>query len=133
MVRSANEIKTKDAWCCSKCNLEDRSKETQSNHSHESHIIILKNMHDLKSHKEVYSSGTPKCKISYPYKGLKNKKLKESFRAENSTTKDSFDCNKCEYVSRRTFESEEHPQDHQCKKYNLRLNLFELNINCFNH
>merc|ERR1711872_360083 len=31
MVRSANEIKTKDAWCCSKCNLEDRSKEILSN------------------------------------------------------------------------------------------------------
>merc|ERR1711873_276798 len=81
--------------------------------------IILRNMHDLDPHKEVYSSGTLKCKISYPYKGMKNKKLKESFRAENSTTKDSFDCNEYEYISRRTFESEEHHQDHQCKKYKL--------------
>merc|ERR1711873_188212 len=80
--------------------------------------IILKNMHDLKPHMEVYSSGTSKCK-SYSHKGVKNQKEKESFRAENSTNKDSFDCNEYEYISRRTFESEEHPQDHQCKKYKL--------------
>merc|ERR1712240_262307 len=129
MVRSANEIKAKDAWCCSKCDLEDRSKETLSNHSNESHInpintgkdrhIILKNMHKLKPHKEVYSSGTPKCKISYSYKGVKNQKKKESFRAGNRTNKDFFDCDECEYISRRTIEPEEHPQDHQCKKYKL--------------
>merc|ERR1711872_854243 len=129
LVRSANEIKAKDAWCCSKCDLEDRSKETLSNHSHESHInptntckdrhIILKNMHDLKPHKEVYSSGTSKCNISYSYKGVKNQKEKESFRVGNSINKEFFDCNESEYISRRTIESKEHPQDHQCKKYKL--------------
>ena len=129
MVRSANEINAKDAWCCSKCDLEDRSKETLSNHSHESHVnptntckdrhIILKNMHKLKPHKEVYSSGTPKCKISYSYKGVKNQKEKESFRVGNSTNMEFFDCNECEYISKRTIESKEHLQDHQCKKYKL--------------
>ena len=129
MVQSVSEIKTGDAWCCSKCNLENRNKETLSNHNHKSHItptntckdrhVILKNMHKLKPHKEVYSSGMPKCKISYFYKGVKKHKKKESFRAGNSTNKDSFDCNECEYISKRTFESEEHPQDHQCKKYEL--------------
>merc|ERR1711873_153268 len=33
--------------------------------------------------------------------------------------KELFDCNECEYISRRTTESKEHPQDHQCKKYKL--------------
>ena len=28
-----------------------------------------------------------------------------------------FDCNECEYISKRTIEFKEHLQDHQCKKY----------------
>ena len=129
MVRSANEIKAKDAWCCSKCDLEDRNKDTLSNHSHKSHITptntckdrhtTLKNMHKLEPHKEVYSSGTPKCKISYSYEGMKNQRKKESFRAGNCTNEHFFKCEECEYISRRTIEPEDHPQDHHCKKYKL--------------
>ena len=33
--------------------------------------------------------------------------------------KEFFNCNECEYISRRTIESKEHLQDHQCKKYKL--------------
>ena len=86
IVRSANEIKARDAWCCSKCDLEDRNKETLSNHSHKSHITptntckdrhtTLKNMHKLEPHKKVCSSGTLKCKKSYSYEGLKNQRKK---------------------------------------------------------
>ncbi len=35
--------------------------------------------------------------------------------------KEVFDCNECEYISRRTIEAKEHPQDHQCKMYKLSL------------
>ena len=54
---------------------------------------------------------------------MKNQKEKESFRVGNSTNKEFFDCNECEYISRRTIESKEHPQDHQCKKYKLKIDI----------
>ena len=68
------------------------------------------------------------CLIFLGYFALRNvprtiysfdQKRKESFRVGNRTNKDFFDCDGCEYISRRTIEPEEHPQDHQCKKYKL--------------
>ena len=90
MVQSAeteNEIKAGDARYCSKCNPEGRNKETLSNHMYKSHIpptntckncdATLKNVHHLEPHKEGYSSGTLKCKMSYSNE-VKEKDIKNS-------------------------------------------------------
>merc|ERR1712131_44901 len=37
--------------------------------------------------------------------------------------KEVFNCNECEYISRRTIEAKEQPLDHQCKMYKLRTDI----------